>query len=223
MPNLQLNMEDVFMHGKSDAVSFIDIEFPPVNSSINKSIVLKSDHFNKIDPNAESTTGYDRVVHWRRPIEFISEMDGDARPTLFPSLPMTSKDIVRGHLRNEWFLSAVAALLEKDQNLIKRLFENREYCKEGVYRLRLYKQSKMQIVTVDDYIPCIPNGGSFFSCTLANENSNSSKDSSYSIWMQILEKAYAKLHGGYKYLEGGSAVEALRELTGCPVTRFEFQ
>ena len=30
------------------------------------------------------------------------------------------------------------------------------------------------------------------------------------------------MYGGYKYLEGGSAIDALRDLTGSPISRFEF-
>ena len=81
----------------------------------------------------------------------------------------------------------------------------------------------MHPITIDDYIPCIPNGGPFFSTTLASDNlASPNQDASQSIWLHILEKAFAKLHGGYKYLEGGCAVEALRDLTGAPMTRFEF-
>ena len=43
-----------------------------------------------------------------------------------------------------------------------------------------------------------------------------------SIWLYLLEKAYAKSKGGYQYLEGGSTCEALRDLTGYPLSRFDF-
>ena len=43
-----------------------------------------------------------------------------------------------------------------------------------------------------------------------------------SIWLNLIEKAFAKVFGGYKYLEGGSSYEALRMLTGAPLTSFCF-
>ena len=43
-----------------------------------------------------------------------------------------------------------------------------------------------------------------------------------SIWIYLLEKAYAKVKGGYKYLEGGSTGDVMRDLTGFPMTRFDF-
>jgi calpain-15 len=52
-------------------------------------------------------------------------------------------------------------------------------------------------VTVDDYFPCHPDGGPIFSICKGSE-----------LWIMILEKAYAKLHGSYLSLRGGYAIEA---------------
>ena len=38
----------------------------------------------------------------------------------------------------------------------------------------------------------------------------------HAIWVLLIEKAYAKLHGNYKSIEGGQAFEAMRDLTGAP-------
>ena len=105
-------------------------------------------------------------------------------------------------------------MLEKDEQLIKRLFEGgtTEYCEEGIYRLSLYIAGRWRTVTIDDYIPCLPFGTPFFA---EIQGSNS-------IWLSIIEKAFAKIFGGYKYLDGGSAIEALRMLTGAPLTSFNF-
>ncbi len=74
---------------------------------------------------------------------------------------------------------------------------NKIYNEEGVYRVRLCKSGEWQSVTVDDYFPCHVDGGPIFSTTKEQ-----------SLWMLILEKAYAKLHGSYLALRGGYAVDA---------------
>lgn len=59
---------------------------------------------------------------------------------------------------------------------------------------------------VDDFIPCFPNAGPIFS-----HNSDLSV-----LWLALLQKAYAKLHGGYEKLINGSACDLLLDLTGFP-------
>ena len=36
------------------------------------------------------------------------------------------------------------------------------------------------------------------------------------LWVLLLEKAFAKVHGNYHNLKGGYLNEALLDLTGCP-------
>lgn len=76
-----------------------------------------------------------------------------------------------------------------------------KFCKGGVW----------QTVTVDDYFPCYANGGPIFSKAHGNE-----------LWVLLLEKAYAKLHGNYYTLRGGYASEGMMDLTGCPTEVFDF-
>lgn len=95
--------------------------------------------------------------------------------------------------------------------LVERLFLTKEYNEEGVYRLRICKNGEWYEVVIDDYFPCFPSGGPLFSRGQGNE-----------LWVLILEKAYAKLHGGYKNIVGGNPHEAMMDLTGCPTTSFTF-
>ena len=69
---------------------------------------------------------------------------------------------------------------------------------EGIYRVRFCKNGTWVTVTIDDYFPCYPvgeygAGTPIFSRTKGNE-----------LWVIILEKAYAKLHGSYCLLEDGN-------------------
>lgn len=66
-------------------------------------------------------------------------------------------------------------------------------------------------VVVDDYFPCFPKGTPIFSRSHGNE-----------LWVLLLEKAYAKVHGSYKSIVGGIPHEAMMDLTGCPTVSFNF-
>ena len=68
------------------------------------------------------------------------------------------------------------------------------------------------MVTVDDLFPCYPKGEPIFSSCMSND-----------LWVLILEKAYAKLHGGYFHLRGGFVNEALLDLTGCPTIAYDLE
>ena len=59
-------------------------------------------------------------------------------------------------------------------------------------------------VVIDDWIPCeSPGKPAFATSKKFNE-----------LWVSIVEKAYAKLHGSYEALEGGLVQDALVDLTG---------
>jgi hypothetical protein len=62
----------------------------------------------------------------------------------------------------------------------------------------------IRIVIVDDYLPYNQHGKLIYAhCLDKNE-----------IWVPLLEKAYAKLHGCYAALESGTETTAFLDLTG---------
>lgn len=97
-------------------------------------------------------------------------------------------------------------------HLVERLFLTKEYNEEGVYRVKICKNGEWQEVLVDDYFPCLPMGPPIFSRGHGNE-----------LWVLILEKAYAKLHGSYLNVVAGRPHEAMMDLTGCPTSSFNFK
>ena len=158
------------LNGKSDK-KFIDLSFLPRRASV-------------YDPSLENP--FDIVVHWRRPTEFmITDYRLDLhQPAVFYN-SVEPVDIKPGVLGDDWFLSALAILAERPA-LIERLFLTRHVNEIGIYRVKLCKNGEWQIVTIDDFFPCYPQGEPLFSCCLTND-----------LFVLILEKAYAKLHGGY--------------------------
>lgn len=89
--------------------------------------------------------------------------------------------------------------------LIERLFITKDYNEAGIYKIRLCKNGEWKVITVDDYIPCYYNAGPMFSRSNGDE-----------LWVLLLEKAYAKVHGNYYSLRFGLTKHGLIDLAGCP-------
>ena len=147
---------------------------------------------------------YKKIVHWRRPKDFMK-----STPMMFHD-DIHPNDIKQGFLGNCWFLWAVASLAERPA-LVRRLFITKEYNEEGIYRLKICKNGEWVTVTVDDYIPCYYNAGPMFAHSIGDE-----------LWVLLLEKAYAKLHGNYYALKSGFSYHAMIDLSGCPTEHIKF-
>ena len=74
----------------------------------------------------------------------------------------------------------------------------------------MFKNGEEQTVVLDNYIPCDESGEPVFSSANGNE-----------LWVILLEKAWAKLHGSYERIIGGQAHLTLRDMTGAPAFEFE--
>lgn len=81
----------------------------------------------------------------------------------------------------------------------------------GIYRIKICKNGEWVYVTIDDLFPCYPLGAPIFSAAHGNE-----------LWVLLLEKAYAKLHGSYFGLREGLSGEAMVDLTGCPTVVYGY-
>lgn len=166
MPFEVMEVKDISKKLKSLGFDhFIDSHFPPKDISI----------YNPLTHQYP----YKKVVHWRRPKDFMK-----STPVVFHN-DIDPNDIKQGFLGNCWFLCAVASLAE-NPSLVKRLFITKEYNEEGIYRLKICKNGEWITVTVDDYIPCYYQAGPMFARSNGDE-----------LWVLLLEKAYAKVHGNY--------------------------
>ena len=118
---------------------------------------------------------------------------------------------MQGTLGNCWFMCALASLAERPK-LVENLFITKTKNKEGIYKIKFCKNGEWVEVTIDDYFPCLPKGNPLFSRAHDNE-----------MWVLLIEKAYAKLHGNYFTLRGGFANEGMIDLTGCPTSTYDFE
>jgi calpain-15 len=89
------------------------------------------------------------------------------------------------------------------------LFVSEKENKQSVYAVRICKNGEWREVVVDDYIPVFSRGSLKGKPTFSNAHGNE-------LWVLLMEKAWAKLHGSYERIEAGFAEHVLHDLTGAP-------
>ena len=71
--------------------------------------------------------------------------------------------------------------------------------------VRFFLNGQETPVLIDEFLPCGPNGKPAFATCRDNE-----------LWVSLLEKAWAKLHGSYARTEGGLPCFAASHIMGVP-------
>ncbi|KAK5638894.1 hypothetical protein RI129_013189 [Pyrocoelia pectoralis] len=174
---------------------YVDETFPPAPSSLY--------YFPQDD------TGID--VKWRRLRDtVVNDCDKNLPWTVFRN-PLPS-DILQGCLlKNCWLLSALAVLVERKE-LIGTVLLTHQLCPQGVYQVRLCKDGHWTTVLIDDFVPC-DKWGQLLYCEATRKQ----------LWIPLIEKAAAKIHGCFEALEIGSTLEGLATLTGAPCESVQLQ
>ncbi|CAG0918880.1 unnamed protein product, partial [Notodromas monacha] len=129
--------------------------------------------------------------------------------------PSRIAGVDKGEHGNGWLVTALSALALTPR-LLERVvppdqyFDEHSYC--GMFRFRFWHFGEWLEVLVDDRLPTIKGRLVGVKCTDPSE-----------FWASLLEKAYAKLYGGYENLESSSTMKALQDLTGGVVQSFPLQ
>ncbi len=153
-----------------------------------------------------------RKYCWQRPSQFLEK----SQVQVF-SGAIEPADILQGSLVNCYFLCTLASLAEWPHR-VKRVFQCpegaslEETFKKGIdagaFFVNILEKGVMKQLTMDDQFPVEQSGQSYRPCfTRSNGNE---------LWVMILEKAWAKIHGGYSKIEAGLTRECLHDLTGAP-------
>ena len=111
-------------------------------------------------------------------------------------------DVRQGYLGNCYFMSSLAAMTNIPQ-LICQLFKSFQINKNGCYEVGLNIEGEWQIVLLDDYFPC----------SKKTRIPIFAKPNGPELWAMLLEKAWAKINGGYLNITGGYASEVLSVFT----------
>ena len=114
-------------------------------------------------------------------------------------------DINQGEIGNCWFLAALANLAESKTCFERVVPVNQGFDHDysGIFRFRFWRFGEWVEIVVDDRLPT--RNGKLIYLRSVEKNE---------FWGALLEKAYAKLHGSYKALEGGLTIEAAVDFTG---------
>lgn len=137
---------------------------------------------------------------WQRPMQALG-----AAVRLFAREGLGTSAFVLGSARlvTNWLLDALSALAIHPTH-VERLFVSTRGSRYGVYTLQLFVGEQWMQITMDDRLPCNENGELLYTRSGFEGE----------LWVSLVEKAFAKLLGGYDQLRHGSISDALRALTG---------
>uniref|UniRef100_A0A182LT86 Calpain catalytic domain-containing protein n=1 Tax=Anopheles culicifacies TaxID=139723 RepID=A0A182LT86_9DIPT len=153
-------------------------------------------------PATDASIAMPRItdVRWKRPTEIAPTaqffVDGASR-----------LDICQGALNDCWLLTAAANLTAHPWLFKRVLPEDNSFSTEqyaGIFHFRFWEFGQWVEVVIDDRLPTDSNGKLLF-----GRSANADE-----FWSALLEKAYAKFYGSYGALDGGTAREAMQDLTG---------
>jgi len=138
-----------------------------------------------------------------------------ANAVLFDTVQIN--DISQGSLGDCWLIAAIASLSEFP-DVIRRCFQTSQVSPEGLYTCRLYDPTGKTgtgplTIRVNDLVPC-QRFPSYFGTAWWSFAPQYCRPNGNELWTMILEKACAKVMGGYEHLNGGSISYAWAMLLG---------
>ena len=186
---------------------FIDQIFPPIAESFYDK-KMKNEGVEKMNIHK---------LDWKKSTDLIKKKD----LILFPNKKINSTEIDfqinmmdnENELINDFshFIHGIY-ILTKFPGLIQHIFKTKLVNADGYYELYIYTNGQYKILIVDDYFPIIKGTTILrFSKPVKNE-----------IWLLLMEKAFAKLHGGYGALFSCDVSTVVQTFTGFPIERLNF-
>lgn len=118
------------------------------------------------------------------------------------SVFVSPEDVCQGELGDCYFLSSISSISFKHPDVISDLFITQQINPYGIHCLYMCINGTWRAVMVDEYIPT-KHGKPIF-CQSKNR----------SVWVILMEKAWAKIFGSYTNIIAGDPREVLRAFTG---------
>lgn len=107
-------------------------------------------------------------------------------------------------------MAGLAALAERPDRIFN-LFLLQELNEQKYFSVKMLYKGKWMTIDMDEYVPMLYNKPAFSKCV------------GDSLWVVLLEKAWAKLYTSYKRIEAGYPEEAIHDLTGAPIRQITFK
>ena len=169
---------------------FTDKLFPPNMNSL----TYISDYNKRFVESSEIIQF--KNISWKR----ISEIFIENKYDLFNTLDVD--DIKQGIIGNCYFLCVLSSFAKRPE-IYDKIFIDKKKKENGMYQLRFIINGIPQIILVDDYFPTVDN--KFIFAQSINE-----------FWVQLLEKAWAKINLSYANTIGGIPYEVFNCLSEAP-------
>uniref|UniRef100_UPI0037E96849 calpain-9 n=1 Tax=Semicossyphus pulcher TaxID=241346 RepID=UPI0037E96849 len=179
---------------QSDGKSFEQLR----HECLQNGVLFEDPDFPAVDSSLFYSQSVPVNIEWKRPKEICENpkfIVGSADRT----------DICQGQLGDCWLLAAIASLTLKKETLARVVPHDQDFDRRyaGIFHFQFWQHNKWLDIVVDDRLPSVRN-----KLILLHSASNDE------FWSALLEKAYAKLHGSYESLKGGSTMEAMEDFTG---------
>ena len=189
------------------ATPYVDELFPPNSDSIlglKKGVPVEKikERLKKLE--SEFPFDVDNII-WLRAKEIFNYQ----HYSIFVN-DISIDDVRQGYLGNCYLMSSLAAMTNIPQ-LICQLFRSFQLNKNGCFEIGLNIEGEWQIVLLDDYFPC----------SKKTRVPIFAKPNGPELWVMLLEKAWAKINGGYLNITGGYASEVLSVFTSFPIETFD--
>ncbi|XP_053545722.1 calpain-1 catalytic subunit-like [Bombina bombina] len=186
-------------------IHYLDVELRGWQSVIIPALNMEQFCLNGHNPNPKSVI----LCTIQKPVvtlSFLHLQEFCVNPTFIESGAATT-DICQGDLGDCWLLSSISSLTRSPALLSRVVPQGQSFCRTdgycGIFHFMLWRFGSWVDVVVDDRLP-----------TKKGRLVYTKSDTRGEMWSALLEKAYAKVCGGYLALQGGTIADALEDFTG---------
>lgn len=151
----------------------------------------------------KSTSG----VSWTRAGSFFPKSSGYSLFTGDAATGINISDSIQGSLGDCWMISTLASMAEVPARLFNAFNPKSYGNRAGIYSINMYNLGVPVSIVIDDYLPIVTSWG---------DNNFMWMNSQKELWPIFAEKAFAKLMGNYRTIEGGFPTDSGVSWLGTP-------